>query len=274
MNDRVGRCTSARAPWLREAVGAYAMDALDPEESDAVAEHLAQCGSCRAEYLEFRELLPLLASISEGEARNGPVRPEVPEALVRPEAPVVAAVPAMADAGPVSAFEAGGVGGVSDVNGFVHGGEPAQEAVETRPGHVVRRRHTRTVVAALMLIAGCMIGAGVGQAVPGASAAWSASAGPAAPKADPDAKVSASVLVAAAPWGSAIHMVIEHVPDGYECTMIVVASDGRREPTATWSAPTHGTFTVPAATSVAPDEISSIEVRLPDGTLLIAFKHP
>jgi predicted anti-sigma-YlaC factor YlaD len=268
MNDHAGRCTSAQAPWLREAVGAYVMDALDAEESDVVAEHLAQCASCRGEYLEFRELLPLMEAISEGEARNGPVRPEVPQALVRPEAPVAV------EAGRALVFHVGGIGAVSGVNGFVSEGEVPEEGLERRGGHVVRLRHARVVVAALMLVVGCMMGAGMGQAVPGAAAAWSASAGPAAPKADPDAIVTASVLVATAPWGSAIHMVIKHVPDGYECTMVVVASDGRREAAATWWAPTHGTFTVPAATSIAPAEISSIEVRLPDGTLLIAFRHP
>ena len=63
MNDRrAPHCTAANDPWLREAVGAYLLGALEPAENDRVAAHLAGCASCRAEYGELAELLPLLAS--------------------------------------------------------------------------------------------------------------------------------------------------------------------------------------------------------------------
>ena len=68
MIDYVGRCKSAWAPWLREAVGSYVLGALCSAESDLVSVHLAECSSCHGEYLEFRALLPLLAALTEADA--------------------------------------------------------------------------------------------------------------------------------------------------------------------------------------------------------------
>ena len=50
-----------RHPEVEELLGAYALDALDPEESDAVDLHLRDCPRCRAEVADFRETAALLA---------------------------------------------------------------------------------------------------------------------------------------------------------------------------------------------------------------------
>ena len=47
---------------LRELLGAYALDAVVPEEREALEEHLAGCAECRAEVAEHRETAALLAS--------------------------------------------------------------------------------------------------------------------------------------------------------------------------------------------------------------------
>ena len=46
---------------VQELLGAYALDALDPAEADAVDVHLRDCPRCRAEVEEFREAAAMLA---------------------------------------------------------------------------------------------------------------------------------------------------------------------------------------------------------------------
>lgn len=47
---------------IRELLGAYALDAVDPEEKIEVEEHLAGCPRCRAEIADHRETASLLAA--------------------------------------------------------------------------------------------------------------------------------------------------------------------------------------------------------------------
>jgi hypothetical protein len=45
---------------LGELLGAYALDAVDPDEAEAIEAHLAACPRCRAELVEHREVAGLL----------------------------------------------------------------------------------------------------------------------------------------------------------------------------------------------------------------------
>ncbi len=47
---------------LRELLGAFALDAVDGDERDAVERHLAECRPCRTEVAEHREVAALMAS--------------------------------------------------------------------------------------------------------------------------------------------------------------------------------------------------------------------
>lgn len=47
---------------IEELLGAYALDAVDPDEAHLVEEHLAECPRCRAEVAEHREVAALLTS--------------------------------------------------------------------------------------------------------------------------------------------------------------------------------------------------------------------
>jgi hypothetical protein len=53
--------TALGHPEVEELLGAYALDALEPEEADAVDLHLRDCPRCRAEVGEYREAAALLA---------------------------------------------------------------------------------------------------------------------------------------------------------------------------------------------------------------------
>ena len=54
---------------LRELTGAYALDAVEPDERELVELHLMECPRCRAEVAEFREVAAFLA-------HNGYIAPE------------------------------------------------------------------------------------------------------------------------------------------------------------------------------------------------------
>ncbi len=54
----------------KSLLGAYALDAVDPDEAAAVEEHLAACARCRAEVSEHRETAAMLAS-SGSDAPHG-----------------------------------------------------------------------------------------------------------------------------------------------------------------------------------------------------------
>lgn len=53
--------SALRHPDVEDLLGAYALDALDPDERDAVELHLRECPRCRAEVEDFRETAALLA---------------------------------------------------------------------------------------------------------------------------------------------------------------------------------------------------------------------
>jgi anti-sigma factor RsiW len=48
-------------PEIEELIGAYALDAVDDDEREAVEQHLTVCARCRAELAEHREVAALLA---------------------------------------------------------------------------------------------------------------------------------------------------------------------------------------------------------------------
>src|SRR5206468_3199328 len=60
---RVGRMTALGHPDVQELLGAYALDALDADEADAVELHLRDCPRCRAEVADYRETAALAAAV-------------------------------------------------------------------------------------------------------------------------------------------------------------------------------------------------------------------
>ena len=266
MSDRVPPCTAVRDPWLREAVGAYLLGALEPEENDRVAGHLVTCESCRAEYGELTELLPLLASVTETEAVNGPLRPE-PAVLGR----VLETASQQA---------AGGAGGAAHLHG-----RPRPHALD-HPEHASQHRgrsyrpartslRTRIALGAAGLIAAAGAGTAVllsGGAQVTAAPGWSASATVAST--GYDEPITASVDVTPVSWGSKIQLKMDHVPAGYTCTMVVISTSGTPMAAGDWKASSEETFTIPGSVSIAPDRIATIQVDLPDGSTLLSLNHP
>lgn len=266
MTDRVPPCIAGSDPWLREAVGVYLLGALEPEENDRVAAHLAACANCRAEYGELTELLPLLSSVTETEAVNGPVRPE-PAVLGR--------VLQTASRQAVSSPNGNG-GGAPDPQGSdrVLPANP-HRGRRYRPAHTSLRARLALATAGLVAAAG----AGTGVMVSGGSqvvadpGSWSASAS--VPSYGPnEPAITASVQVSPVSWGSKIQLRMAHVPVGYTCTMVVVSTSGTPVVAGNWKASDEESFNIPGSVSLAPDRIASIDVELPNGSTLLSLGHP
>jgi len=259
VSDRVPPCTATRDPWLREAVGAYLLGALEPEENDRVAGHLVTCASCRAEYGELTELLPLLASVTETEAVNGPVRPE-PAVLGR----------VLETASQQVADGAARPGSPDHLHGVEHAHHRGRGY---RPARTSLR--TRIALAAAGLIAAVGTGLGLllagGSQVAAVAGAWSASTSVSSPGYE---RINASVEVTPVSWGSNIQLKMDNVPAGYTCTMVVVSTTGTPMVAGTWKASDEESFTIPGSVSLAPDHIATIEVDLPDGSTLLTLSHP
>jgi hypothetical protein len=258
VNDsRAPHCTAANDPWLREAVGAYLLGALDPAESDRVATHLAGCASCRAEYGELAELLPLLASVTEAEAVNGPVMPQ-PAVLGR----VLA----------TTSLHSSDVDASSNGHRHAHakGTGPSFRAPRWRVARTSIRTRVALGAAVAVVVAGGTVAGKMmsssGSNLPAGS--WTASATAAA------YAIHATVQVTPATHGSKIQLKMDDVPAGYSCSMVVVGENGEHQTTGTWTANTEGSFAVPGWSAMTPNLIKSVEIDLPNGSTLLTLNHP
>lgn len=61
----------------QDLLTAYALDAIDPGDGEALAEHLATCGECRDELIALREAGSLLAQASPAAAPRDHVRAQI-----------------------------------------------------------------------------------------------------------------------------------------------------------------------------------------------------
>ena len=275
MTDRrVPRCTRAYDPRLREAVGAYLLGALEPVEADEVAVHLSECESCRADYAELADLVPLMAMVTEQEAVRGPVRPEpavLGRVLATSRQQEALAPPRRGRRAPAQVTTTESVAPES----FTPGSFPTAGAVPAarrRPG---RTRLALTAACVLLAAAGSVVGVRMANHTT-TSNSWSATvrvSGSAYGRGPADIMVVADVTPTS--WGSKITLQMQNVPDGYKCSMVVWGTDGHREPDGSWTAPAgQTTFTIPATSSMSPDHISAIDVNLPNGVNLLRVNHP
>jgi len=108
---------------LEELLGAYALDALDADEADAVERHLPSCARCRGEVEEYREVAALLAHT--GAAAPEGLWDRIAQSLDG-EVPDIDVAPALPFLPPVAPAHVGGSRLGADLGR--HGGWPRRAA--------------------------------------------------------------------------------------------------------------------------------------------------
>jgi anti-sigma-K factor RskA len=89
MNDRPS--SERSGPEVDDLMGAYALDAVDPDEREAVERHLANDPAARAEVDEMRETAAALASLPGSDEAPAGIWDRIADAIRSPEAPPVGA---------------------------------------------------------------------------------------------------------------------------------------------------------------------------------------
>ena len=192
-------CTEAK-----HSLGVYVLGAIDPVERGLVDAHLETCQECRDELAGLAGLPALLARLDPDEvSRISADDPVYAFADERPPAELIGTVLDMAKA---------------------------------------RRRRERwryvSAAAAVVLLAGGLFG-GLRSAashtqkvfVPtGSENAWESAAGT-----NHATGVSATVLYSGERWGHAFEVLVDHIPQGTTCQLMVVHPDGTRTQVAAWT---------------------------------------
>jgi anti-sigma factor RsiW len=220
-------------------VGAYVLDALEPDERGRVREHLAGCAECQATLRELEGLSRLLAQVP-APVTGAPVFSEAPSELAyrrlqHRATELNAAMPASK-----------------------HGSVPAAAARAAQGG--ARRWVLVAAAAAVVGVAG-----GAGGVV--------ASHGPAAPTAvsATDGEVHGRAQLTPSSGGTTISLALNGVPSGQRCQLWAVSRDGRWATASDWTANYFGTAQVVGAVPIRPQDIDRLVIRTPDGRTLLTM---
>jgi len=92
---------------------------------------------------------------------------------------------------------------------------------------------------------------------------------------DPSTRVSASAALTPETWGTAIRLTLGHLPPGVVCRLVVHARSGATETAGTWTsayAAGSATSSVPASTSVSPQDITALDVVADTGRVLVTLR--
>jgi hypothetical protein len=213
-------------------LGAYVLGALPPAERSALERHVAGCPHCTQELVLLAPLPGLLRHTPFAEL------PESAAPLPRPPADT-------------------GTGTSAD-------------------------RHTRTVARRVLVAAGAALAAaGVVVAVlfgTGGAGGHTDAAGAARPGApitlsrtDPATHVSASMDLTAESWGTSVRLRLAHLPPGVVCRLVVHSREGRSETSGTWASDygSGATLTIPASTSISPQDIVGLDVVTAQNSVLV-----
>ena len=153
--------------------------------------------------------------------------------------------------------------------------------VERTLAELRRRRRSQQIrwrlVAVAAGVAIAALGAGAGSAV-----ALHLSA-PAAPAAGATTQVSgvdsasgarATAVLFAQPWGTSIHLTVSGVAPGEHCQLVALSKEGTEEVAGTWKVTYAGQASIEGATSIAPEQLSSLRIVTTSGTELVSLPLP
>jgi hypothetical protein len=209
-------------------VGAYVLDALEPDEITHVQEHIAGCPVCQDEVVNLSWIPALLRTVQLDEVLR----------LDDAETPLHSDAPAPA---------------------------PVLERLLVATRNRNRARRLRRPVAALLAAAAAatLAGASVAQFSGGQGAQSMA-----IHSVDPHSHVHAAVNLSERSWGTEVQLQLQGVHPGQRCSLIAHARDGRTDVAATWAASYRGTANVPGTTAIPLDQLREFDVVTTDGRRL------
>ena len=223
-----------------DALSAYLLGALDPAERRAIERHVADCARCRAELVQLAPLVGLLRHTPFEELPETAVaKARHPKTTPHPQSPAVAPV----GASPM------GAGAFAFTGRHLH-----------RPGRVL------TTAAVTVAAAGAGLGIYLGTVASGPAShrpALTASA------TSPGTRISASATFTPNQSGTTIQLKLTGLPPAITCHLVVHARDGRTETAATWASGYSTAVSIPASTSISPQDISTLDVLDASGSLLV-----
>lgn len=201
-------------------LGAYVLGALPPAERSAVERHVADCPHCTRELVLLAPLPGLLRHTPFDELPDS--GPPLPRAGARTRPGKAPAVPRLRSRRVLLA--AGATASAAGVVLAVLIGTAGQGGHEDRAG-------TRATAVTLS-------------------------------RTDPATHVSASMDLTAEPWGTSVRLRLAHLPPGVVCRLVVHSREGRSETSGTWASDYTGgsTLTIPASTSISPQDIVGLDV--------------
>jgi anti-sigma factor RsiW len=234
----------------RDALGAYAFDALDARERETVAQHVNGCGRCRAELAELQEVTRMLGELPPEAVLTGP--PEGGELVLQRTLRQLRT-------------EMAGIG---------------------RRQHL-RQGFAAAAAVAACIVAGVALGRATAPQAANQNATATQTATPTTGQASviPGTKVASTVdarsntrlvatMVPAQGWVR-LNVAVSGVARGEKCRIVVVDRHGGREIAASWVVSEKGEAegtNVDGSAAVPLDDVSAVEVENADGKTLVSLR--
>jgi len=220
-------------------VGAYVLDALEPDETEALRTHIAGCSICQDEVVSLSWIPALLRSVDlEGIERLG-------ETAETAEAGAPGRPPALM---------------LDRLLASMHTAKST--------------RRPRRPVALLLGAAAAMTIAGTVTVAGGAFDTHQSPAHTVLQTVDPRTHANAAVTLTGRKWGTELHLTLSWVTAGQECSLIAHSRDGHTDIAATWVANYQGTASVPGSTAIRADQLTELDVVTTDGRQLVRIVVP
>ena len=221
-------------------VGAYVLDALEPDETEALRTHIAGCSICQDEVVSLSWIPALLRSVDL-------------EGIERLDGMTEAAETAGADGRPPALM---------------------LERLLISMHTAKRTRRPRRPVALLLGAAAAVAIAGTATVASGAFDTHRSSSHTALQAVDPQSHVNAAVTLTGRKWGTELHLTLSWVAAGQQCSLIAHSRDGHTDVAATWVASYQGTASVPGTTAIPADQLAELDVVTTDGHQLVRIVVP
>jgi len=223
---------------LRTWLGAYVLDALEPDEATVVQRHIASCAACQDEVVSLSWIPALLRTVTleeverlhAGKLEDGPRTPVLERVLVA-----------------------------------------------ARTGERTSRLR-RPISALLAIVAAATLAGSVadGSGVSAGDAALLAGGAHAMTvrTVDPRSHVSAAVLLTARNWGTGVRLWLSGVRPGEQCSLVARARNGRVGVAATWAASYRGAANVSGTTAIPVNQLRELDIVTAGGVQLARLVLP